>query len=489
MNLSFLKRPSKAQRFFLSFLLVFLLISSIGLTSTEAISDIKVVINGQALSTDVAPVMIQGRTMVPLRAIFEGLGADVKWDGDTGKITGIKDSTVIVLYIGNNLAIVNGEPVKLDVPATLIGGRIMVPARFIAESLGADVVWDGNTRTVNISTVLAPITVTPTPTKLLTAREVIELIEPTTVLIETHRSQGSGFFISRDGQVATNAHVVRGGSFINVTTFDGRKYSADIIKIDNARDLAILRVNAYATFPYISQYRYKANVSRGDDVLAFGSPLGLTKTVTRGIVSARREWSPSEAWIPPIEIIQHDATIAPGSSGGPVVNLYGELIGVNFASFLLKDINFAIPTDFLIILLNSPERYEEREDWYSFYTENWEWDKEYKEINEIFNKAMITTNIRYALSLLEEGVSRGVNLWEKIGLYEPRYNRIKELRDAKREMIFSQTTYYGLIKENYSNPFFPPFSQDTLSRVYNVYVDSFNTYYKMYNALFNQYFN
>ena len=113
---------------------------------------ISVFIDGQRLQTDVDPIIIQGRTMVPMRAIFEALGAAVLWDGDTQKITGTREGTTVVLYLDNPNASINGRSEQLDVPPTLVNGRTLVPTRFIAESLGADVTWDGNTRTVIIST-------------------------------------------------------------------------------------------------------------------------------------------------------------------------------------------------------------------------------------------------------------------------------------------------------------------------------------------------
>jgi len=91
------------------------------------------------------------RTLVPLRAIFEALGATVDWDGATQTVTAKKDSDVIKLQIGSNEMTVNGKTVTLEVPAQLINGRTMVPVRAIAEAFGAEVYWDAATRTVKIT--------------------------------------------------------------------------------------------------------------------------------------------------------------------------------------------------------------------------------------------------------------------------------------------------------------------------------------------------
>jgi len=112
---------------------------------------IQVKLNGNYLASDVPPTVIEGRTLVPLRAIFEALDAQVSWDANTKKVTGQKGSTTVVLTINKKTAQVNGVNTILDVPATIVDERTMVPARFIAESLGQRVAWDEKLRTVVIS--------------------------------------------------------------------------------------------------------------------------------------------------------------------------------------------------------------------------------------------------------------------------------------------------------------------------------------------------
>lgn len=112
---------------------------------------IKVVINGSPLNMDVPPVIVNERTLVPLRAIFEALGAEVSWDQGTETVTGTRGSTTVILKINRPEAMVNGSARKLDVPPQIMEGRTMVPARFIAESLGSRVDWDGDSRTVIIT--------------------------------------------------------------------------------------------------------------------------------------------------------------------------------------------------------------------------------------------------------------------------------------------------------------------------------------------------
>ena len=112
-------------------------------------ADIPVTLNGEAIDfADQAPEIVEGRTLVPLRAIFEALGASVEWDQATKTVTSGMDDVTIKLTIGDNTLYRNGEGVTLDVAAQILNGRTMVPARAIAEAYGVDVQWDAATRTV-----------------------------------------------------------------------------------------------------------------------------------------------------------------------------------------------------------------------------------------------------------------------------------------------------------------------------------------------------
>ena len=117
----------------------------------EEPAPIKVLLNGNKLEFDVSPQIISGRTMVPLRKIFEALGAQVVWVEATKTIIGQMGTTIIVLTVDSAGASVNGEPKTLDVPATIVEGRTMVPARFISESLGCKVDWDAVNNSVLIN--------------------------------------------------------------------------------------------------------------------------------------------------------------------------------------------------------------------------------------------------------------------------------------------------------------------------------------------------
>lgn len=111
-----------------------------------------VMLNEEELSFDVPPVMENGRTLVPLRAIFEALGAKVDWDASNQTITATKGSTQVKLQVGGKTAYKNGATVNLDVPAKMVNNRTMVPLRFVSESLGAKVGWNESKQTVEITT-------------------------------------------------------------------------------------------------------------------------------------------------------------------------------------------------------------------------------------------------------------------------------------------------------------------------------------------------
>ncbi len=122
------------------------------LTITSGMAAIQVEVNGRPLSFRVPPTRVSGRTMVPLRGIFESLGAQVNWDADTSTIAATKGDTDVRLTIGDPRATVNGQTVLLDAPAMILNGSTMVPLRFVSEALGADVKWLEATQTASITT-------------------------------------------------------------------------------------------------------------------------------------------------------------------------------------------------------------------------------------------------------------------------------------------------------------------------------------------------
>ena len=115
-----------------------------------AAEPIQVVLDGSPLAFDVPPANIGGRAMVPMRVIFEALGASVEWDSASNTVTAIKEDTVVRASIGSAYIDVNGSSSTMDVAPLIWDGRTLVPVRFISEAFGCDVRWDGDTSTVYI---------------------------------------------------------------------------------------------------------------------------------------------------------------------------------------------------------------------------------------------------------------------------------------------------------------------------------------------------
>ena len=165
------------------------------------------------------------------------------------------------------------------------------------------------------------------------------------------QSLGSGFLISADGYVLTNAHVVRGGDEVIVKLSDKREFKAKIIGADARTDVALLKIDATG-LPKITVGN-PDQLKVGEWVVAIGSPFGLENTMTAGIVSAKGRALPQENFVP---FIQTDVAINPGNSGGPLFNLKGEVVGINSQIYSRTGgdmgLSFAIPIDVAIDVAN-----------------------------------------------------------------------------------------------------------------------------------------
>lgn len=160
-------------------------------------------------------------------------------------------------------------------------------------------------------------------------------------------AMGSGVIIDPAGYILTNNHVIQGADELTVTLNNEKKYKGKVIGADPRTDLAVVKINSFSPLPYVPLGNSSA-VRVGEWVLAFGSPFGLQHTVTSGIISAQRQTLNIEGH-EYRNLFQTDAAINRGNSGGPLVNLKGEIIGVNTAIYaptgVFSGVGFAIPID------------------------------------------------------------------------------------------------------------------------------------------------
>jgi len=295
-------------------------------------------VNGVSSLIDVqgtVPVIVEGRTFLPIRAVVEALNGTIAWTAADKKVTIIMGSDVLELFIGKSTARVNGTPMSVDpvnpkVVPFIVGGRTMLPVRFVAERLGGTVAWNDATKT-------ATLTFGSTTTQTsLSVTEIAKKVE-SVVYIEVAFSDGkgasgSGFIISPDGRIVTNYHVIDGAESGKVVLNDETTFTdIKVLGWDKEGDLAIIKISG-SGLPAVTMGNSDA-AQIGEAVVAIGSPLGLQNTVSTGIISARREG-----------FLQTTAPISHGSSGGALFNMMGDVIGITSAGMEEgANLGFAIP--------------------------------------------------------------------------------------------------------------------------------------------------
>jgi len=169
------------------------------------------------------------------------------------------------------------------------------------------------------------------------------------VLIQTNLGLGSGFVYDLNGHIITNQHVIDGAETIQVTFLDGSISSASVVGMDIYSDLAVIKVDPEATTLYPVVLGSSSELTVGEPVAAMGNPFGLSDTLTVGVVSSLERTLDAAGGYVIIDIIQIDAAVNPGNSGGPLVNIKGQVVGVNAAiqseTGTFTGIGFAIPSD------------------------------------------------------------------------------------------------------------------------------------------------
>ncbi|WP_437735875.1 S1C family serine protease [Sorangium sp. So ce1335] len=185
---------------------------------------------------------------------------------------------------------------------------------------------------------------------VMTPAQIAARATPAVVTIRGDGSLGAGFLVREDGWIATNFHVIAGMPDLKVVLWDQSEHPVlEVLAFDEERDLAIVRIHAPRKLPLLPLGDSRA-VRPGDPVVAIGHPLGLADTVSNGLVSAVRVVDPA------LTLLQISAPIAPGSSGGPLFNERGEVIGVAAAVATQgQNLNFGVPADYLKKLLVRPD--------------------------------------------------------------------------------------------------------------------------------------
>lgn len=360
----------------LSAIVILLCALSPSIAFGAANSPISVYVNGQKLSFSAPPYEANYTTLVPMRGIFEKLGAALTYDPKTQTVKAIKNDTVVQLIVGQNVAFVNGEAVKLTTPAVQKKGVTFVPLRFVSQALSCQVAYDPSKKRIDIaySSVPAP-TVDPgsssnaDPSAASTAGssgtsassdnlsiEEVGKLADRVVLIKTFDAgqkpiaSGSGVIVGANGEILTNDHVIEGASSASVTFSDGTSAVTQTVTLaDKSRDLALLQISK-TNLP-TATIGDSAQLALGQQVVAIGSPLGLSGTLTVGVISAKSRVVEGETYL------QTSAQIDHGSSGGALFNMHGELVGITTAFFESSaNLGFAIPSNDVKQFLAQPRQ-------------------------------------------------------------------------------------------------------------------------------------
>ncbi len=175
---------------------------------------------------------------------------------------------------------------------------------------------------------------------------IIESATSSVVTIRTDVAQGTGFIISSNGYVVTNAHVLSGGTYAEAITFNQEIKEMKLIGYDKNMDIALLKIDG--TYNYL-ELGNSDNVKVGEKVIAIGNPLGLSFSVSEGIVSAVHRTGSNDLPV----YIQTDASLNPGNSGGPLINTDGKVIGINNFKARAESIGFALESNSLKSTVNA----------------------------------------------------------------------------------------------------------------------------------------
>lgn len=325
-------------------------------SSKAFVNDMKVSIDKD--NPDIQPVVKNSTTLVPIRFISESLGAKVDWDGKTSTVTITFNNKIIKLVLNSKKMLVNGYENELTVPAEASEGRIFIPLRAVSQAFGKKVFYDRKLIVISgVENIINPATEEELVDLLISrfnhdmlpemsVKQISAAYDKSVVVVLSYYNskkpiaQGSGFCVG-DGLFLTNYHVLDGGNWYEVISSSGQKYEVEgIVKYDDVKDLAIIKLKYKADIPSL-KIGSKSMLEKADKVVAIGSPEGLQNTISDGIVSGFRKDEDD------LDLIQITVPIAHGSSGGPLFNMKGYVVGVNTSGFEGGgNLNFAVAVDY-----------------------------------------------------------------------------------------------------------------------------------------------
>ncbi|AZN42974.1 trypsin-like peptidase domain-containing protein [Paenibacillus albus] len=276
-----------------------------------------------------------------MRSIFAALGANVTWEASTKLIFIVKGRTTISLQLGSKKAVQNGKTITIAQAPQQINGATMVPLRFVAEALGADVQLTANhTIRITSSEAIAKKAQEAAEQKeqekapvVLSTKAIVTKNDTKVVMIMTDVAQGSGVVIG-ENEILTNYHVMQGATKGSITTLNGKDFEIKgVVGYDKTSDLAVIQTK---TPLGIAPVEIGFSAYKGDHVVTIGSPLGFQNTVSDGVISNIVTDS--------AQLYQISAPIDHGSSGGGLFNDYGQLIGITSSGIesTQANLNFAI---------------------------------------------------------------------------------------------------------------------------------------------------
>ncbi len=305
------------------------------------------------MNGSVVPIIQNSRTMLPVKFISENYGCTVQWDGANRKVIVKSGENTVVLQIDNKTVYKNGIGFLSDVAPFIKDNRTYIPVKALSESIGKNVFYYSKLilisepqTTFNSAldqTLIGEMLSKYTEQKLTV--EQIAAFDKSTVMIysldsnKVPFSQGSGFYIG-EGVIVTNYHVVKDAQSIIIEAENGSQYEiAGVVEWDQTLDLAMLKTKQKPDMVPL-KLGFNKTLVKGQEIVTISSPYGLKNTVSDGIISGFRKEGD-------VNLIQISAPITFGSSGSPLFNMYGQVIGINSSGMESGNLNFAISVNHL----------------------------------------------------------------------------------------------------------------------------------------------